>query len=117
MKTAGTSGQSAADSEIIAQLDGGWRLVKIEQPDAKGAVKTARVNGLLVFTRDGHMAVQVRNLEPGHVDSAYSRGGYEASFGKNHAGFRKQHLPLSCRGSFGSRAGRPGFPASIQLRE
>ncbi|MBB4113709.1 hypothetical protein FHT80_003035 [Rhizobium sp. BK226] len=82
MTTAGTSGQSAADSEIIAQLDGGWRLVKIEQPDAKGAVKTARVNGLLVFTRDGHMAVQVRNLEPGHVDSAYSRGGYEASFGK-----------------------------------
>ena len=83
MKTvADTSGQAAANSEIIAQLDGAWHLVTIEQPDASGAMKTARVDGLLVFTRDGQMAVQVRNLEPEHVDNAYSSGGYEASFGR-----------------------------------
>ncbi|WP_240539641.1 lipocalin-like domain-containing protein [Rhizobium sp. CCGE 510] len=44
-------------------------------------MRTADVEGLLVFTRDGHMAVQVRNLEPHHVDSAYSSAGYEASYG------------------------------------
>ena len=83
MKTvAGTSGHAAADSEVIERLEGPWHLVMIEQPDANGATKAAHVEGLLVFTRDGHMAVQVRNLEPGHVDSAYSRDGYEASFGK-----------------------------------
>jgi hypothetical protein len=79
---AGTSERAAADSEVIGRLDGAWHLVTIEQPDANGAMKAAHVDGLLVFTRDGHMAVQVRNLDPGHVDSAYSSGGYEASFGK-----------------------------------
>jgi hypothetical protein len=70
-----------ADAEMIARLEGAWHLVTIEQPDANGAMRAAKVEGLLVFIRDGHMAVQVRNLDPGHVDSAYSRGGYEASYG------------------------------------
>ncbi|ENN89346.1 hypothetical protein RHSP_00973 [Rhizobium freirei PRF 81] len=82
MKTvAGPRGQATVDAEIHARLEGAWRLVTIEQPDATGAMEPAEVEGLLVFTRDGHMAVQVRNLEPGHADSAYSRGGYEASYG------------------------------------
>ncbi|MGY5780436.1 lipocalin-like domain-containing protein [Rhizobium sp. LEGMi135b] len=82
MKTVtGAHAQATADAEILARLEGAWRLVAIEQPDANGAIMATDVEGLLVFTHDGHMAVQVRNLEPGHTDSAYSRGGYEASYG------------------------------------
>jgi predicted house-cleaning NTP pyrophosphatase (Maf/HAM1 superfamily) len=70
-----------ANAEVIARLEGAWHLVAIEQPDASGAMRTAKVEGLLVFTGDGHMAVHVRNLDLDHVDSAYSSDGYEASYG------------------------------------
>jgi hypothetical protein len=83
MKTvADTQEQATAHAEVLARLEGAWHLVAIEQPDASGAMRTAKVEGLLVFTGDGHMAVQVRNLDLDHVDSAYSSGGYEASYGK-----------------------------------
>ncbi|NTJ68594.1 lipocalin-like domain-containing protein [Agrobacterium rhizogenes] len=78
---AGTRKQMTADAEVLARLEGAWHLVTIEQPDANGAMRSASVEGLLVFTGDGQMAVQVRNLEPDHVDSAYSSAGYEASYG------------------------------------
>lgn len=82
MKTVADSREQAtADAEVLARLVGAWHLVAIEQPDASGAMRTAKVEGLLVFTRNGHMAVQVRNLDLDHVDSAYSSSGYEASYG------------------------------------
>ncbi|MFK0166630.1 hypothetical protein [Rhizobium sp. NPDC090279] len=82
MKTvAATYKQATADAEILARLAGAWQLVAIEQPDANGVMRTADAEGLLVVTHDGHMAVQVCNLEPNHVDSPYSSGGYEASYG------------------------------------
>ncbi|MBB5574643.1 MULTISPECIES: hypothetical protein [Rhizobium] len=75
MKTVtGAHAQATADAEILARFEGAWHLAAIEQPDANGAIRAADVEGLLVFTSDGHMAVQVRNLD-------YSSGGYEASFG------------------------------------
>jgi len=65
------------------QLVGAWRLASLEEPAADGKLRTVDCTGLLVFTRDRHMAVQVmyrdQGAEPG--DSAYARGGYEASFG------------------------------------
>jgi len=65
----------------MTRLDGAWRLVTIEEPDASGNLKSASSEGLLVFTADGHMAVQVRKLGAAEVDSPYSRGGYEATYG------------------------------------
>ena len=62
-----------------------WKLARLEEPDAAGKIQRADCNGLLVFTRDGHMSVQVmyRNAQPkeqaGPVQ--YAQGGYEASFG------------------------------------
>jgi hypothetical protein len=65
----------------MARLAGAWRLVTIEQPDADGAMQRASVEGLLVLSGDGHMAVQVRNTESPVIDTPYSRDGYEASYG------------------------------------
>jgi hypothetical protein len=64
---------------------GAWRLAGLEGEGAEGKIHRADSTGLLVFTRDGHMSVQVMELNPQPQTSAgpeqYSQGGYEASFG------------------------------------
>ena len=75
----------AAVSRIEDQFVGAWRLVWLEEPDAGGGVRKADCTGLLVYTRDGHMSVQVmyRNPEAGGQAGPvqYAQDGYEASFG------------------------------------
>jgi hypothetical protein len=70
---------------IRERFVGAWRLASIEQQGADGKVHKADSTGLLVFTRDGHMAVQVMERNPQAQTPAgpeqYSQGGYEASFG------------------------------------
>jgi hypothetical protein len=64
---------------------GAWRLASLETQGADGKTHRADSTGLLVFTRDGHMSVQVMERNPHPQTSAepeqYSQGGYEASFG------------------------------------
>jgi hypothetical protein len=64
---------------------GAWRLVWLEEPDAEGNGHRADCSGLLVYTRDGHMSVQVMYSNPRTGGQAgpvqYAQGGYEASFG------------------------------------
>jgi Lipocalin-like domain len=64
---------------------GAWRLVQLEQPGADGKIHSSDSTGLLVFTRDGHVSVQVMERNPQTQIPAgpeqYSQGGYEASFG------------------------------------
>jgi Lipocalin-like domain len=71
--------------EIQNRFVGAWRLAWLEEPDADGTVHKADCTGLLVYTRDGHMSVQVmyRNaLTGGQAGPVqYAQGGYEASFG------------------------------------
>ena len=81
-----TSGHNSGGSDGIRdQFVGAWRLVRLEQPGADGKMHSADSTGLLVFTRDGHMSVQVMERNPQAQNPAgpehYSRGGYEASFG------------------------------------
>jgi len=62
---------------------GAWRLVWLEEPDADGKIHRADATGLLVYTRDGHISVQVMYQTPpaGSGATPYAQGGYEASFG------------------------------------
>jgi len=64
---------------------GAWRLAWLEEPDAGGKIHRADCTGLLVYTRDGHMSVQVMYRNPQTGGQAgpvqYAQGGYEASFG------------------------------------
>ena len=61
----------------------------LEEEGADGKIHRADCTGLLVYTRDGHMSVQVmyRNppANPQETTNAapvqYAQGGYEASFG------------------------------------
>ena len=64
---------------------GAWRLAWLEQPGADGELHKIECCGLLVYTRDGHMSVQVMEREPQPATTSapekYSQGGYEASYG------------------------------------
>jgi len=75
----------AEEEHIQDRFAGAWRLAWLEEPDANGNIHKADCSGLLVYTRDGHMSVQVMYRNP-QTDSQsgpvqYSQGGYEASFG------------------------------------
>ena len=65
---------------------GPWRLVSLEEPGGDGAIHKANCVGLLVYTADGYMSVQVMYRNPPTESSAapvqYAQGGYEASFGR-----------------------------------
>jgi lipocalin-like protein len=64
---------------------GAWRLARLEEEGADGKVHRADCTGLLVYTPDGHMSVQVMYREPQAGSPAapvqYAQGGYEASYG------------------------------------
>ncbi len=64
---------------------GAWRLAWLEQPGADGKPHRVDCTGLLVYTPDGHVSVQVMERNPQAQTPAapeqYSQGGYEASWG------------------------------------
>jgi len=79
--------RSSTDSDQDRFI-GAWHLASLEEPDANGKLHRADCAGLLVYTRDGHMSVQVmyRNPQSGGQSGSvqYAQGGYEASFGTYH---------------------------------
>jgi len=83
-RVAPSLGQVHADvDDIRARFIGAWRLAWLEEPDASGKLHRAECTGLLVYTPDGHMSVQVMYRNPQAATNAvqYAQGGYEASFG------------------------------------
>ena len=60
---------------------GAWHLASISGPDGKPVTTDAPV-GMLIYTRDGHMSVQLMYPKSGSaLSNEYVRNGYEASFG------------------------------------
>jgi hypothetical protein len=76
----------AANANIRERLVGAWKLAWLEEPDVSGSIRKADCSGLLVYTSDGHMSVQVMYRNPPAENKAspvqYAQSGYEASFGK-----------------------------------
>jgi hypothetical protein len=63
------------------RLIGAWHLVSIAGPDGKLVTGDLPV-GMLVYTRDGHMSVQLMYPKSATTQSnEYVKNGYEASFG------------------------------------
>ncbi|HTQ61859.1 MAG TPA: lipocalin-like domain-containing protein [Candidatus Solibacter sp.] len=65
------------------KLIGAWRLVSLDEPGSGGKIKhVTDQKGMLIYTRDGHMSVQL--MYPPSASSLtndYVKNGYEASFG------------------------------------
>lgn len=78
-------GQTVGSGAIRDRFVGAWRLAWLEEPEANGEVHRTDCTGMLVYTRDGHMSVQVMYLNPQAGGQAgpvqYAQAGYEASFG------------------------------------
>ena len=75
-----------ANDGIRDQFVGAWRLVSLDEPGADGAIHRADGTGMLVFTREGRISVQVM-YRSSQADASggpvqYAQGGYEASFGR-----------------------------------
>lgn len=66
-----------------ARLIGAWHLVSIEEPGAGGKlIHVTDRKGMLIYTRDGHMSVQIMYpASEATVSNDYVLNGYEASFG------------------------------------
>ena len=74
-----------ANEAVRDRFIGAWRLAWLEDEGADGKLHRVDCTGLLVYTRDGHMSVQVMYRNPQAASGAapvqYAQGGYEASFG------------------------------------
>jgi hypothetical protein len=73
------SGTGAAKEKLI----GAWSLVHIDAPVPDGkSVPIPQPKGMLIYTRDGHMSVQLMYPESANtLSNEYVLNGYEASFG------------------------------------
>jgi len=84
--TAVANRDRAVDDDARDRFVGAWRLVWLEEEGADGKVHRADCGGMLVYTRDGHMSVQVMYRSPQAGAAAgpvqYAQGGYEGSFGR-----------------------------------
>ena len=77
---------SAAPAESMKQkLIGTWHMVSMEEEGPDGAMtRHTERTGMLIYTADGHVAVQVMYPESeisASANASYQQGGYEASFG------------------------------------
>jgi hypothetical protein len=78
-----TSRKVEAQNSDREKLVGAWHLVEIEEPGPDGKLRQfTNRKGQLIYTRDGHMSVQLMYppSEAG-VSNDYVLNGYEASFG------------------------------------
>jgi hypothetical protein len=66
------------------KLIGAWHLVNIEAPGLDGKpMDISQPKGMLIYTRDGHMSVQLMYPKSANaLSNEYVQGGYEASFGR-----------------------------------
>ncbi len=73
------SGSGGAKEKLI----GAWHLVHIDAPGPDGkSMRTSQPKGMLMYTGDGHMSVQLMYPESANtLSNEYVLNGYEASFG------------------------------------
>lgn len=75
--------QSANSPSAREKFIGAWHLAWMEDQGADGKVsRVTNVKGMLLYTRDGHMSVQLMFPESqSSLSNDYVKNGYEASFG------------------------------------
>jgi hypothetical protein len=71
------------DGSVRSKLIGAWRLVWDEDLGPDGKMVRLNETGIIMYTADGHMAVQIRTNRPGTSSGPvqYDQGGYEGYYG------------------------------------
>jgi lipocalin-like protein len=71
--------------EVRSKLVGAWRLAYSEDQGKDGKPVRLEETGIIMYTADGHMAVQIRTLNPngavGGGPVTYQQDGYEGYYG------------------------------------
>lgn len=77
----GGSGNGGMRDKLI----GAWRLAWLEEQTEDGKTQKSERQGILLYTRDGHMSVQIiapkQEAPPASGPVLYEQGGYEAYYG------------------------------------
>ena len=75
--------QAEGHDSARERLIGAWHLVHIDAPGPDGKpIDIPQPRGMLIYTRDGHMSVQLMYPKSATaLSNEYVRNGYEASFG------------------------------------
>ena len=75
--------KDAGPGSAREKLIGAWHLVSIGESGADGSSNhVTEIKGTLIYTRDGHMSVQLMYPESAaNFSNDYVQNGYEASFG------------------------------------
>ena len=73
---------AASAQAVDARIPGVWTMVSLEVADPSGQMQQIPYSGQIIFTADGHMAVQAMNTDPEAPDTPYTRHGYEAQYGR-----------------------------------
>lgn len=91
----------AAPGSAEERLIGAWRLVHIDSAQVTGQTTEApQPKGMLIYTRDGHMSVQLMYPKSANAPSnEYVQNGYEASFGTYDVDEAKHLLTHHVQGS------------------
>lgn len=81
-----SGGKDSATENVHDKLVGSWRLAWVEEQQADGTMKRhIERRGTILYTRDGHMSVQIMLPEgenrPGNNPVKYDQGSYEAYYG------------------------------------
>ena len=98
---AGARAQSHPSTSGRNALIGAWHLVRIDAPGPDGkAAPAAQPEGMLIYTGDGHVSVQLMYPKsPNAPDNEYVLGGYEASFGSYEVNEAKHLVTHHVKGS------------------
>jgi Lipocalin-like domain len=83
------------------KLIGAWHLVHIDSPGQNGNLaNTRQPQGMLIYTRDGHVSVQLMYPKSTNASSnEYVLDGYEASFGSYEVNEAKHMLTHHVQGA------------------
>jgi len=83
------------------RLIGAWRLEHIDSREPEGKPRDIpQPKGMLIYTRDGHMSVQLMYPQSTNaLSNEYVQNGYEASFGSYDVDEAKHRLTHYVRGS------------------
>ncbi len=93
--------QGAGRDSAREKLIGAWHLVHIDVPGPDGKpMDIPQPIGMLIYTRDGHMSVQLMYPKSANAQSnEYVLNGYEASFGSYDVDEAKQVVTHHVQGS------------------
>jgi hypothetical protein len=113
------SAEKQDDGPGNEKLVGAWRLVSLEGPGPDGKMtRTTDIKGMLLYTRDGHMSVQLMYPKSAsELTNDYVKDGYEASFGSYDVDERAHTVTHHVQGSITDGLVGRDLPRAFQISD